>query len=182
MDKINKRGASVIIGYVLLVTFGLIMSGIAYTYLKTYVPTETISCPEDSSLFINEITCTNGDILNITLKNNGKFNIEGFIINSAGDVNDEIATDNLNLNFVADSLGSANTTDVDIRYVQFDISQKNNFKPNAVGSYWFNLSKTTTPIVSNLIEIIPVIFDKTDGKENLALCSNAKITQTISCG
>jgi len=177
---VNKKGASVIIGYILLITFGLVMSGIAYNYLKTYVPSEIINCPDDASLFIKEYSCNN-DILNVTIKNNGKFNLDGFIIYSAPDINDEIGTDNLNLNFINDSTTNSLATDdlVNTKYIKFHLAKKNNFKPTQSSSFWFNLSNPV--VVSNLIEITPTIIKEEDGKINLALCSNAQIRQKITC-
>lgn len=174
----NKKGASVIIGYILLITFGLVMSGIAFNYLKTYVPQDIVSCPDDASLFIKEYDCTGG-ILNITLKNNGKFNLDGFIIYSAPDINDEIATDNLQKNFMNDSGLTALAADADTKYIKFHIAKKNNFKPTESSSYWFNLNDPI--VVSNLIEITPTIIKEEEGKIDLALCSDAQIRQKITC-
>jgi len=38
----NKKGISVIIGYLLLVSFAIIISGMVYVWMKTYVPTEKL--------------------------------------------------------------------------------------------------------------------------------------------
>jgi len=42
----NKKAVSAIIGYVLLVTMGIVMSVIVYNYLKTYVPADALDCFE----------------------------------------------------------------------------------------------------------------------------------------
>ena len=50
----NKKGLSVMIGYVLLVTFAIIISAIVYQQIKTYLPTEDKVCPEGVSLFCHQ--------------------------------------------------------------------------------------------------------------------------------
>lgn len=181
--NLNKKGASVIIGYVLLVTLGLVMSGIAYNYLKTYVPQEIIDCPADASLFIQEWDC-NGDILNITIKNNGKFNLDGFFIHSADNAKDEIATDNLIYIFDGDSSDNALVQD-SLKYIRISMGKPNYLKPGKTNSYWFDFGITpssgNTIAHSKIIEITPTILKFDNGYSELALCSNAKIRQTIEC-
>ena len=87
----KKRGISIVVGYVLLITFGVILAGVVYAYLRTYVPTEIQSCPDGASLFVKEYTCV-GNELNITLKNNGKFNLSAYSIYGTTNPADRIAT------------------------------------------------------------------------------------------
>ncbi|MDP7520887.1 MAG: hypothetical protein QF567_01490, partial [Candidatus Pacearchaeota archaeon] len=58
----NKRGISVMIGYILLISSLVVMGTIVYNWMKTFVPTETISCPDGVSIYIKNIECesTNG--------------------------------------------------------------------------------------------------------------------------
>ena len=48
------------IGYVLLVSLAIIMGGIIYTWMKTYVPKDALECPEGTSLIIKgyEYNCS----------------------------------------------------------------------------------------------------------------------------
>ena len=52
--KLNKKGVSVIIGYVLLIAFAILISAGVYAWLKTYVPREPLNCPDGVSIFVKE--------------------------------------------------------------------------------------------------------------------------------
>ena len=77
----NKKGVSEIVGYVLLIVFTLILAGIVFVWLKTYVPHEDINCPDGTSLMINSYTC-NQSKLTLTFENNGKFFVGGYFIDA----------------------------------------------------------------------------------------------------
>jgi len=87
----NKRGISVILGYVLLVALGISLATIVFIWLRDYVtPNDTGKCSEDVSLIIEKVDCDySNKILSITLRNRGLFSINGSIIR----VNDNPASD-----------------------------------------------------------------------------------------
>jgi len=80
----NKRGISEIVGYVLLISISFALAGMVFTWLRFYVtPGEELSCDEGVSISIRgyNYSCgVNPKTLNITLKNDGRFNIAGYII------------------------------------------------------------------------------------------------------
>ena len=60
----KKKGVSAIVGYVLLISFGVVMSVIVYSYLKTYTPKDALTCPDGVSIFLKDyITNVNYCIL-----------------------------------------------------------------------------------------------------------------------
>ena len=63
-NKKNKRGISIVVGYVLLVSFAVFMGVVVYQWMKTFVPKETLDCPEGTSLFIKDYTykCSTGEL------------------------------------------------------------------------------------------------------------------------
>lgn len=81
----NKRGISVIVGYALLVGMGIALSVLVFQWLRYYVDStgdEELTCPEGVNVIITEANCT-GTIagnLEITLKNKGRHNVDGFVI------------------------------------------------------------------------------------------------------
>ena len=80
----NRSGLSEVIGYVLLIAVSIAISILVYQFLKTYVPTEALACPDGTSIFIKSYTYdTQNGILKITLQNNGKFGIAGFFIHAS---------------------------------------------------------------------------------------------------
>jgi len=94
MRKSNKKGISEMIGYVLLISFAVIMSGIVYIWMKSYVPVDAIQCPDSVSVMVDNLDCVGGN-LSLTLKNNGLFNIDGLFIKAAFKPGEEIAVNNL---------------------------------------------------------------------------------------
>ena len=48
----HKKGVSVMIGYVLLISFAVVMAGLVYHWAKTYIPREEVKCQEGVSIFI----------------------------------------------------------------------------------------------------------------------------------
>jgi|SaaInlV_200m_DNA_2_1039689.scaffolds.fasta_scaffold03941_8 hypothetical protein len=76
----NKRAVSLIISYVLLISIGIALSGLVYSWLRFYVSEDkTAECKEDTILTIRDYSC-NETTLNITIKNKGKFSADGFVL------------------------------------------------------------------------------------------------------
>ena len=57
MQTKDKRGISVMVGYVLLVTFAIIISVIVYNWMQSYVPQEDLECEDGVSLIIQKYNC-----------------------------------------------------------------------------------------------------------------------------
>lgn len=67
------------ISYVLLIVIAIVMSIIVFSYLKTVANVKpVIDCKSGTSIFIEDYECGYREI-KLTLKNNGLFNISGFI-------------------------------------------------------------------------------------------------------
>lgn len=76
--NLNKKGVSLLIGYVLLIVIAIALSTIVYAYLKLYIPKERAECPNDISLFIDETSCViSAQEIKFTLSNTGFFNVSG---------------------------------------------------------------------------------------------------------
>jgi len=170
----NKRGLSVVIGYVLLITFGIILSVIVYNYLKTYVPSETTQCPAGVSIFLKDYNynCSSKE-LNLTLKNNGKFNIEGYFIRATNSSSDNLATINLDNYFNFDkSQDGRNATGVVYFHKQVNVSLKSN-------EDFFQVFDLDKQIYS--IELIPIRFQKEGSTQKFVSCGDAKVREVLTC-
>ncbi|MAG40184.1 hypothetical protein CMI41_04415, partial [Candidatus Pacearchaeota archaeon] len=80
LHKKDKRGISVIVGYALLIGMTIALSVLVFQWLRHYVADtgeNELSCPEGVSVIISEAECAAGR-LNITLKNKGRHNVDGF--------------------------------------------------------------------------------------------------------
>jgi hypothetical protein len=159
--KKNKKGISVIVGYVLLIALGIVMSVIVYSYLRT-------------SIAIRDFICNNNSYsLNLTLRNNGNFNVNGFFIYGTTTPTQELAVQDLSV-FTNNNSNVSETG----RYgnsVRFS-NIKNSFAPGEERTANFTLDY---PVYS--IEIMPARFQGESNKEKLVSCTNAKIKQKLSC-
>ncbi len=166
----NKKGISAMIGYVLLITFGIIMGVIVYNYLKTYVPKEALNCPSDVSIVLQNYDCESNQ-LNLTLKNNGKFNLAGFFVHASNNTDQEIATIDLSqyLAIGGELYGSA---------IVVQIGNENLIKPGFEIGYTFD----NIPDNMQLIEFIPARFQEENNKIRFVSCGDSKVTEKIICG
>ena len=92
MKKINsKLGVSVMIGYILLITLGIVMGVIIYQWMKTYIPKEPVECPDGASIYLKDYSCSSTN-LEITIQNNGRFSLGGYFIKAANFSDQEVPT------------------------------------------------------------------------------------------
>lgn len=168
----NKKGISSIIGYVLLITFGLIMAVIGYNYLKTYVPRDMIECPDGTSIFIKDYEC-NSTTLEITIKNNGKFNYAGYYIHAANTTEQEVATINLANNFEKDIENEA--TNISGTHIMFS-PDENKMIPKREVTHIFTLDNNI-----EILELTPVRFQKEGSTRRFVSCSGMKTREEVEC-
>jgi len=77
---IGKRGISIVMGYVLLIVIAVAISGLVYSWMRFWVPTDDgAECPDSVVIVVKNLNCE-GDSLNLTLENKGLFTIDGFIL------------------------------------------------------------------------------------------------------
>jgi hypothetical protein len=170
----NKKGVSIMVGYVLLITIAITMSIIVYQWLKSYVPDQKQECPDGVSLKINDIDCnkTGAKItLNISMENNGRFNFAGYYISITDGPEQLIATKDisakLNKTFGGVILGQS---------IKFSPLGENSFETTMQATHIFNLDKEIY-----LIEITPTRFEKLESSVAYTACSKARIKQKITC-
>jgi hypothetical protein len=171
----KKKGISVIIGYVLLVSFAVVLGVLIYSWMKGMNPGAGVhlECPDEISIFVKSYDCSS-DQLTLDLMNNGRFSIGGYFIRATTNPNQEIATLDISRNItepqarlfptgikfggIAGPQNSLSTGDIEIE--QFDLA----------GNY---------PIYS--IQITPIRWQEEENKELLVTCAEAKITEKIKC-
>ena len=171
--NINKKGLSVIIGYILLVVFAIVISAIVFQWLKTYVPAQSLECPEGVSLLINDaVFDANTKTLNLTITNNGRFNVSGYFINIKNDSDQELPTINIS-NYLKVNEGNARKYASSVLfspYFQFE----NFFNPENKTTHFFEIpEKTGNPL---MIKIIPVRFQEYNEKQRIVTCGDATST------
>lgn len=174
----NKRGLSLVIGYILLIAISIVMSIIVYQWLKTYVPTESLECDDGTSIFISDISydCDTG-YLDITVKNNGKFSVNGYFIHASNKAGEELATIDISSGITSggDIYGYTNS----ITFVETEKNYLTPDEPTNVITSSFDVSDYNNALVK--VEIIPTRIQEVDNKERLVSCGSAKIEESVSC-
>jgi len=156
----NKRGVSVVIGYVLLIGMVVVISLAVFAWLKTYVPREIPKCPTDVSISIKEAICT-ADDLKLIIENNGLFSVDGYFIRGSTNPDQEAT-----INLAESEAGE---------FVKFAIP----LRPNQES---FEKTLDLSGVQGNIvfIEIIPIrIQPDEEGKKRLATCGDAKVKENV---
>ena len=149
----NTKGVSVIIGYVLLVVIAISLSLLVYAWLKGFLPGDIEKCPDETSLIITDYSCENGKLA-LTLKNQGLFNLYGFIVR----------VNNVSGGFFYDLKENGNIENYFLN---------NKLKPNEKQTKIFSYSE-----YNKISEIMVQPFILGD-KRGVVLCDNAVIKQEL---
>lgn len=179
----NNRGISVIIGYVLLVAVVISISILVYQWLKSYVPTDVLTCPDGVSVSIPEYyyNCST-HVLNFTLKNTGTFSIAGYFIHAANSSNQTLAT--IDLSPYYNGTGSVYLSA--ILYSNYISGVNSLVPPGSSGANTVNLGSNGFFLPSPMgnltsIEVIPVRYVQYNGQTRFASCGDSKVAQTLAC-
>jgi len=170
----GKKGISVMVSYVLLIVFVIIIGAIVYQWLKTYVPSQALECPDGVSLFIKDADFDPFDSqLIITLRNNGRFDLAGYFIHATNSSDQELPTIDLSgyLNEV-ESPGM-----IFGNSVLFIAAGDNFFQPGSENSYFFDIpSSIGEPY---FIRITPTRFQDVDERQRFVSCGDARAGQLV---
>lgn len=174
-QKKSKRAISVLVGYVLLVTFSVVIGILVYKLLKTYVPQEDINCPDGTSFIIQNYTYDcNSKMFTMSILNNGKFDIGGYFVYGANSSDREVGTI---------GLASLNVN-VDSRISQFGVEfgnlfNKNPLQPNNEETDVYNLTNFNGQLY--LVQLVPIRWQTEGNKWILVSCKDAEIKKDIEC-
>jgi hypothetical protein len=78
-SKNNKRAVSLMVSYVILIAIGVALAVGVYAWIRTYNPNPQKECEPDTSLILESYTCPDNRSVILRLKNNGRFNVSGFV-------------------------------------------------------------------------------------------------------
>jgi hypothetical protein len=163
--KKDKLGVSIMIGYVLLITLAVVMGVIAYNWMKT-------ECQEGTSIIVESAAFSTTDSkLTITLKNNGRFDIAGYLIYGANSSGQKATID---LSGYLDETVAGKKIGTAVLIMQ---GSGNSFVPNAETTNVFNIPSQFGSI--SLVSITPMRLEETNNKEKLVNCVNARTEQNV---
>jgi hypothetical protein len=168
----EKKGVSIMVGYVLLITLAIVMGVIAYNWMKTYIPKEPTECQEGVSMIIQEAQFASSK-LTLTMKNNGKFNIAGYLIYVSNSSEQELQTIDIS-SYLDETIGGKRA----ITTILFLGTSENSFKPNDVATHVFNIPAGMGQIYS--VSLIPARIEVENNKERYVNCVNSRTEQLIS--
>ena len=170
----NCKGVSLMIGYILLVVFAIVIASIVFIWLRSYVPSEALQCPDGVSVFIKSATFDETTReLNLSLRNNGRFNIAGYFVYISNDSGQEIEVIDISQHLDSNSAGT-----IFANSVTFSSTGENSFKQNDESIHIFNIPEETGGPYS--VRIVPTRFQEVSNKEKFVSCSNAQIKQIVN--
>jgi len=157
--KVNKRGVSEMVAYVMLIVIAISLSIFVYAWLKIYAPKPQEKCPDETSLIIESYSCLQSvKKLDLGLRNMGRFTIDGAVIR-AGNVSgkpavymlEEVGKEGLGRIYFAKGLNVSETRRLNVSY-------------SAIG-------KTV------LLQVQPFVTEN----NRVIMCESATISQEIKC-
>jgi len=82
----NKKAISLMVSYVIIIAIGIGISIAVYSWLKYYpnIIAEKKDCNPETAMVVEDYDCTR-NVLNLTIRNNGFFNIEGVVLTVGND-------------------------------------------------------------------------------------------------
>ncbi|MBI2004394.1 hypothetical protein HYS72_02930 [Candidatus Pacearchaeota archaeon] len=172
LNKKKKIAVSTMIGYILLITFAIVIAGVVYQWLKTYVPKEGIACPDGVSIYVSDSAYNDiSKKLELTLTNNGQFSVGGIYIYYSNSSSQEIAVNDLS-KFVPKPkqlnpgviLGTAG---------------KNSFEPGGEDEVLtFDINGLTDQEIY-AVEITPIRWQEEKNRISIVSCANAKTKKIL---
>lgn len=180
----NKRGVSVIIGYVLLIAIVISISVVVYTWMKSYVPKGALQCPDGVSISISDYNynCSvTNNVLNFTVVNDGTFSIGGYAIKVSNSSDQQIAT--IDITPFYEGRESAPAGGGTVFFGPCSTKICNTMDPGKIVlDNTFNLSNDPQAIGTlHSIEITPIRYIEYNGQIRLATCSNAAVDEVLTC-
>jgi hypothetical protein len=163
--KKDKKAVSLMVGYVLLVTIAIIMGAIVYQWMRSYVPRETIECPDGVSLYIQELNCGDG-VLNLSISNNGRFDVDGYFIRSAETADMTVAGRDLSVGIISGGSAAGGV----VRW------------SSALGP-GMDAPRASFSVTGDIafIEVTPILYETIENKIRLTNCGNAKVKEYVTC-
>jgi len=171
--KRSKKGVSVIIGYVLLIVFAMVISVGVYAWLKTYVPSEPLNCPDGVSLFLKDASFNSSNrMLNVTARNNGRFDVAGYFIHAANSSSQNLPSIDLSSNLIEDSNGITFGNSV-----LYSVTGSNFLKPGDEKTNSFSIPSSIGSIYS--LRVTPTRFQEEDNRQRFVSCGDSRVDQII---
>jgi FlaG/FlaF family flagellin (archaellin) len=81
LRRSNRRGVSIMVGYVLLIAIAVSLSAGVYYFMKLYLPDQAPTCSPDVKLSITQASCTHTPLdVKVTVANKGLFSVHSLLV------------------------------------------------------------------------------------------------------
>lgn len=165
LSQLNKRGVSIMVGYVLLISIAVALSTAVFFYLKLYLPSDKQECYQDIKLVIDSVSCkiassSRDSTVSINFTNKGLFSVDGVFI-KIGEPN----------RLVRETLNNPD----DVLKSRCNGPTETSLKPGATFCGNYNYPSGTTDIKE--ISVQPFIWVK----NKAVLCPDAVVSQKVLC-
>ena len=178
IKRLDKSGVSLMVGYVLLITLAIVMSVIAYNYMKTYLPREPPQCQDGISILIKEVTFAPdaGNLSNsklvLTLKNNGRFNEAGYLIYASNKSEEGLPTLDLST-YYSNASGGRRLGNSILFFSASGIL----LEPGDETNHTFNIPSALGEIY--FVSITPIRIEEENNREKFSNCVDARTEQNV---
>jgi len=163
LSQLNRKGVSIMVGYVLLISIAVALATAVFFYLKLYLPDDKQDCYEDIYLVIDQVSCVKDSggtfsTVYINFSNKGLFSVDGAFI-KIGDF-DRILRQTLN--------------DPETGLMS-NCNNNASLRPGAMfcGSYRYN----SAPVGKQEISVQPLIWIKNEP----VICPESIVSKDILC-
>tara|TARA_Y100000310_G_C20565084_1_gene755078 strand:+ start:249 stop:779 length:531 start_codon:yes stop_codon:yes gene_type:complete len=170
----EKKGVSLMVSYVLLVVIAIGLAILVYYWLLPQINPEEISkCPDDTTLIVLDYSCdidSSKDTITLIVKNQGRFNIDGFFIRGTNLTDESIPAAGLSDPNDKDSINGTH-------YFIYSGNNLSALKPDLQYEKTFSYSEIKE---LKKMQIEPFrIQEYAKGKNRVVLCDRSTITQNI---
>ncbi len=176
----QKKAVSLMVSYVLLIVIGISLAILVYYWILPQINLEEMpKCPDNVALIIMDYSCDlSTDEITLTLKNQGRFDIDGFFIRGTDSANEEAIP--------ATGLSDPDNAEIIDGSYYFGFPKISPLEPNGQETKTFSYFPVieTAPITElKRIQIEPFRIQNSSktGKPRIALCDTATITQNVNC-
>ena len=169
----QKKGVSEVVGYTLLVVFAVVISVGVYSWLKSYVPAQTLSCNDGVSVFVEgaDFNSTISE-LRVTVRNNGRFDFGGYFIQGSNNSTQQSAQIDLS-KYINETGGGIKFGNA----ILFSPNGGNSLSPGEEKKNIFEVPGFAGNISS--VIVIPVRFQEENNRQRLVSCSTARVVQFV---
>lgn len=175
----KKKAQSLMVSYVILISIVMALSIGVFVWLKSAANVEpVVDCKDGTSMRLVDIKCSSSGI-NLTLKNSGRFNVDGIILTVSNETEFLRPTYLIPLGEEGEttSQGGSYFFSPTLKPDETFIAYYSNKTKSIIGTGGFGPEEDIEFTEIKTIQIQPFLIEKTGA----VICQNALIKQNVEC-